>query len=104
MAIEKSTQAFAYESITVSTAAIGLTSSKIVPTSGPTRPAFEVFISVEPTNGLRYRMDGTDPTSAEGHALAGGSTLTIQGTKNLQALRLIRSGAADADVKVSYFR
>lgn len=103
-AAAKSTEAYAYESITVSTAAIGLTSTKIVPTAGSLRPAFEAYITVEPTNGLRYRLDGTDPTSSEGHALAGGGSMTITGTKNLQKLRLIRSGATDAVVKVTYFR
>lgn len=101
---ERYGQAFAYESITVSTSAVGLTASKIVPTSGPLRPAFEAFLTLEPTNGIRYRLDGTDPTDTEGHPLAGGGTVTITGTNNLKNFRMIRSGGADATVKVTYFR
>ncbi len=103
-ASERYGQAFGYESITVSTVAIGLTSTKIVPTSGPARPAFEAYLTLEATNGIRYRLDGTDPTSSEGHPIAGSGTVTITGTKNLQNLRMIRSGGADATVKVTYFR
>lgn len=99
--------AYDYEAITVSTTAVGLTSTKVTPSDAANTPAhgkaFEVFISVE-TNGIRYRIDGTDPTASEGHPVASGEAITITGYNNIRRLKMIRSGAADAAVKVTFFR
>lgn len=93
-------EAYDYESITVAGTAIGLTSSKLAPSSSglPTR----VYISVE-TASVRFRMDGTDPTSTEGHILNAGDSRTISGFINLKRLKFIRTSAS-AVVKVTYER
>lgn len=96
---QKSQQAFAYEAITVSSTAIGPTLTTIFP-SGK-QAASEAFITVE-TNPVRWRADGTDPTSSEGHLLQAGDSLSIFGTVNLKNLKFIRTGS-DATLRVTYY-
>jgi hypothetical protein len=92
---------FAFEEITVSTAAIGFTAATFKP-SGQT-PAAYAYVTVE-TNGIRWRTDGSDPTSSVGHALAAGGTLELAGKTELTNFRAIRSGGADAALKVTFYR
>jgi hypothetical protein len=63
--------------------------------------AQKAYITIE-ANPVRWRDDGTPPTAAEGHPIAAGGVLEYEGT--LTSLRLIRSGGADADLNVSYYR
>jgi hypothetical protein len=62
-------------------------------------------ISVE-TNTIRYRVDGTDPTSSEGHSVpasVGPDTyLRLWGPNTLLKCKLIRV-SADATVRVTYY-
>jgi hypothetical protein len=100
---QKYGQAYGYESISVSTAAIGPTALTVHPDRDQNpRPAFEAFCTVE-TNSIRYRIDGTDPTASEGHVVAAGGTFTVTGTNNVKRLKMIRV-SADAVVKITYFR
>lgn len=102
-----------YEAITVSTASIGLTASTltagtVIGDSGgntyiDVKRMDEVMITVE-ANPLRFRLDGTAPTSSEGHLLQPGDALTITGFSNLSKLRFIRQGSADATLRVTYYR
>jgi hypothetical protein len=99
--------AYDYESITVSTTALGFTATKITVAntaigSANPRRAKEVLLTVE-TNTIRFRLDGTDPTAAEGHLLAVGDSLNIEGEDNIRRFRMIRA-TADATVKVTYYR
>jgi hypothetical protein len=98
---DANTSGFGYESLTVSTAAVGPTVSVYAPTGED--PAEAVLISVE-SNGIRFRYDGGEPTSSEGHALAAGTTYLLAGVTNVAQLRLIRSGGADATVHLTYER
>lgn len=93
--------AFAKESVTVSTVAVGLTPATFRPSGVP--PAQYVFLSVD-ADKIRVWFDGSDPTAAIGHELVTGSILELHGIKNIERLRMIRSGAADATVRASYFR
>lgn len=90
-----------YEAITVSNVAIGFTAGLL--TTGPLPVA--VFISVEDpaAAGMRYRIDGTDPTAAEGHLLSGGDTLTIDTMGDLNDFRGVRVGGADITIRVTFF-
>jgi len=56
---------FAYESITVGASAVSLTNATFNPT-GSVPPAIRAIITVE-DDTIRFRTDGTDPTSSEGH-------------------------------------
>jgi hypothetical protein len=89
---------FGYEVQTVSTTALALTASEYV--SGD-RKAQVAHITVE-TNPINYTYEGTTPTAAVGHNLIAGSTLTLAGYANIVAFRMIRSGGADATVKITY--
>jgi hypothetical protein len=84
--------AVGYEQLPISTIVVALT----VPAG-----ARWALIALEGANGVRWRADGTPPTAAIGMPLAGGATLEFEGLP--AAIRLIRSGAADALANVTYF-
>lgn len=92
-----------FETITVSSTAIGPTSSKaeIVQTGGFHKRAIKAFITVE-SNSVRMRFDGTSPTASVGHLLANGDSVTIQGESNVSKLKFIRV-TNDATIQVTYF-
>jgi hypothetical protein len=103
-----------FESITVSTISIGGTTSKLVVQTarGPavegqqyidTQRVDEAFFTVE-TNPIRVRFDGTAPTASVGHLFQPGDTFTVTGYGNVAKVAMIRSGGADATVRVTYFR
>jgi len=92
------TIAFDYESLTVSDTAKALTSSKYNPS---TRSAAVAFITVEDAQ-IRFRYDGTDPTSSEGHIADVGDVIKIEGYDNIVNFRAIRTGESDATLRVTY--
>jgi len=91
---------YQFETITVSSTAIGFTTAKIQP-SGQT-PGVMAVITLA-TNDVRWRVDGVDPTAGVGHAFAATTSLTVCGLQSLQQFRMIRQ-SADATASVSYFR
>lgn len=95
------TAGFGYETLTVSTTALGGTAAVYAPADED--PATVAVISVE-SNGIRFRYDGGTPTSAIGHALSSGATYELLGADNIANLRMIRSGGADATVHLTYER
>lgn len=52
------------------------------------------------TNGVVVSWNGTDPTATLGVPVAAGAKIEVLGNKNVQALKLIRSGGSDAAVSV----
>lgn len=98
---------YAYEAITVSATAVGLTASKIEPNSSVAEKdlgkAKLIRISVE-TDKVRFREDGTDPTSSEGHELSQGDWYFIANLQQAKQFKAIRSGSSDATLRVTYFR
>lgn len=93
--------AFAYESVTVAAAAVGLTSATFQP--GGATPARRAVLTLE-TAQIRYRYDGINPTATEGHLLEVGDVLTLSGIPNLLQFRAIRTGATSGTLKVTYER
>lgn len=91
-----------FETITVSTAAIGFTSAKIVNTTTGLTADYAFFTLA--TADIRYRVDGVDPTSGVGHAAASGSANYVCGRAAVKAFRAIRSGGSDSTLSVTYFR
>jgi hypothetical protein len=85
----------AYEKISVDTA-IGLTVAKIAVGRDTA-----VLIGVE-TDQIRFRCDGTAPTSAEGILVDAGQKFTLYGNEVLNNLLMIKVTSA-ASVKVQYF-
>ena len=82
--------AFAYEAVSVTSgAAVGVTAATMFPASQA--PARALACTVE-TQTVRYRMDGTNPTTAEGHlmsATAPNNVFVVLGTNNIRLLRMI---------------
>jgi len=92
--------AFSYESVTVGTSATAITS--FITTGGATKRGQRAFITVE-DNDIRFRYDGTDPTSTEGHVASSGDQFEISGYDDIRRFRAIRHSAAagDAVLKIS---
>lgn len=84
----------AYESITVAATALGLTAASI-------NNKNLAFLTLE-TAEIRYRLDGTAPTSAEGHLLEPGDVLELFGSNVLANFKAIRTGATSGVLKCSY--
>lgn len=95
----------AFEALTVSTTALGFTVANLGLGRGPESsiaPAIAVFITVE-AQPVRFRVDGTAATAGAGHLLSAGDTLFLTGAKTLRDFSVIRSGASDATLHVTYF-
>ncbi len=84
------------ETITVSTAAIGLTSAKIT-------SSISYVICTLATAEIRFRVSGKNPTSTVGHVLASGSTLELTTIDDIVKFRAIRTGASDGVLTCSYY-
>lgn len=89
----------AFEKITVSTVAIGPTAALLLSTTKAR--AARALISVE-TNSIRIRFDGSDPDANTGHLLTAGAYFTVDGTKNVGRIKMIRA-SADATVQLTLF-
>ena len=91
---------YAFEQITVAAVSIGFTNATIV--QGTThKQATQAVCRVE-TAQLRYRFDGTAPTSAVGTLLEIGDTLTISEPISMVQFRAIRTGAVSGVLSCSY--
>jgi len=96
--------AYDTEMLTVSTTSVGFTATKYRPSAASAREATKVLISVDPTNPIRYTIDGTTtPTSSVGH-YAVGTTFELEGYDNIKNFRAIRQGGVDAIVAASFLR
>ena len=76
----------AFEALTVSTVAVGFTAATI----GSDRPHAHVIVE---GNAVRYRIDGTDPTTTVGTVLEPGDELILDSTHDLVNIRFIRRDA-----------
>lgn len=100
--MSKGTQAYGYEAVTVSNTAIGCTASKLynTPTEGAIRKAHEIHVTIE-TDSVRYRFDGSNPTSTVGHLATPGTVIAIKGPHNIARFLMIRV-TGDASAKITY--
>lgn len=87
-----------FTTLTVSTTAVGFPAAAI--DGLPFRSS--AYCTVE-NGSIRYRTDGTDPTSTVGHLVASGGSFTITSAPDLKNFRAIRSGVTDATVSVTFF-
>ena len=101
MSPESAATAFAFESITVADSAIGCTAATVSPAGAP--GSVRAVMTLE-TAQVRYRYDGTNPTSSEGHLLEIGETLVLEGAANIDRFRAIRTGSTSGVLKVTYER
>jgi hypothetical protein len=93
-----------YEVLTLGAAVMGLSLSKIKPSTGPyaRMSARAAMISSE-GGDLRFRIDGGQPTGNDGHYLVSGDTLVLSGAQALQQFKALRAGEADGTLRVTYF-
>jgi len=94
-------EAYAYEAVTVSNVAVGFTAATIVPSGAA--PARCAAITAENAS-CRFRIDGANPTAADGHLLNSGDSLVLWETNNLQRFRAIRTAGVDAMLRITYLR
>jgi len=91
--------AIQYESITVATASIGLTAANLI-ADGIVRPK-RAYCTLE-TAQIRFRVDGSAPTTSEGHIMDIGGRLILETHEELKNFRAIRTGATSGVLKCSY--
>ena len=90
-------RAVSYEALTISTVAVALTSLNLVLAHGECSGRLE-------TADVRFRLDGTDPTAAEGQLLLANEIITIKGLSNLQRIRFIRDAGVDATLRITCYQ
>ena len=88
-----------FESITVADVAIGITASLVGSSTLRTR-CERAFLTLE-TGQIRFRYDGDDPTSAEGHVMNIGDTLELTGHQSVTDFKAIRTGATSGVLKAT---
>lgn len=86
-----------YESVSVSSTAVGITST--VTSGGATLRGQRAIVTAE-TSQMRYRYDGTNPTTSEGHLLEVGQSIEVLGFADIDNFAIIATGS-DGTIKVT---
>lgn len=86
---------YAFESVTVSTTAVTLTSATF-------DNATKAVVSLEGAT-VRFRPDDTDPTAAIGHELVAGDVLTLETPDEIQRVSFISKDGGTGTLRVTYF-
>tara|TARA_R100000306_G_scaffold23875_1_gene27203 strand:- start:50 stop:355 length:306 start_codon:yes stop_codon:yes gene_type:complete len=82
-----------YEKLAVADSAVGLGE---IPSM-----ATRAYIQCD-TAAVRFRYDGTAPTTAEGTLIAADGSITLKGEDILSTVRFIRTTSTSASLKVAY--
>lgn len=91
-----------YESITITATVQSLTEAAF--TDGVTGElADRAIITVEDAQ-IRYRIDGTDPTSSQGHLINPFSVIVLHTTRTIRDFRAIRATSTNATIRITYER
>lgn len=91
--------AYAHETLTVSSTALGFTANLYDQGSGQ---AASALVTITGDN-IRFWSDGGTPTATVGHLVTVGTPIEVCGFGNVKNFRMIRQ-TTDATVSVSYFR
>lgn len=86
-----------FETITVSSTAVGLATTTYSPTG---RGQMTTCTARLETAQVRFRFDGTAPTSTVGFLLEDGDVLTIERHDHMRLIKFIRTTGADATLSV----
>ena len=94
-----STYAHTYAQVTVTTAAQSL--SALVQAAGlPGIPTWATMAFITPETGaIRYRCDGTAPTSSVGQPVQAQQSFPIQGATSLSAAQLIAAASTTVSIE-----
>ena len=84
----------AFEALTVSTNSVGFTVATFAANDS-------VFVTVEDA-AVRFRLDGSAPTSTVGHLLEVGDVLELETMGELATARFIRRDGLDATLQSSF--
>lgn len=95
-------QSFAFEQVTVNSTAVGLTEATYAPSGNPR--ARRAVIQNVGSRVVRYKTDGSAPTSSSGHQLAVGGVLTLETTHDIAAFRAVRESAFNSTLAITYQR
>jgi len=100
-------RAASFEKITVADTVKTLTSSKyssdvLQASSGSNSVGPSVLITAE-GGDMRYRLDGNNPTTTDGHLLSNGDVLKLKDYDDIQRFKAIRVGSVSGVLQVSYF-
>lgn len=87
---------FAHESVTVAAAATELT-------AGTYEDAIHAELTLE-TAQIRIWVDGTDPTTSEGHIVDINDVIVLDSSAKIIGFKAIRTGGVSGVLKASYFR
>jgi hypothetical protein len=87
-----------FETITVSSTAIGFTTASI----SPAGRSASVAVGYVATGAIRYRDDGVDPTAAVGMPIAASTQFQVCGVLAIRQFKMIRQ-TIDASISVSYY-
>lgn len=90
-----------FETLTVANASIGLTSTTYSPAGRAPMLACQARLE---TAQIRYRFDGSDPTSTVGTILEVGEVLEIASHADARRMRFIRTGAVSGALQVHCWR
>ena len=93
MSVEPSADSF--EQIAVAAA--------VVPLTAPPVGVVKALISVE-TAGIRWRIDGADPTAAVGQPALKDDVIVLSNPADIANFKAIRSSATSATLSVTYFK
>lgn len=89
-------QVATYESLTIASTAVGLSSSMLTSNGQQMNNCAGTLEAGQ----VRYRYDGTSPTSSEGLLLNVGDGITIA-TPYLSSIKFIRTGSTSGVLKIS---
>ena len=90
-----------YEQITVATSSIGITATITNPTGYPQQNTCVLRLE---TAQVRYRTDGTAPSSTVGTPLEIGDVLVITTNEDARRVRFIRTGATSGLLNAECYR
>lgn len=88
-----------FESVTVAGTAVGLSAATYTPVSGSNNVV--VCTMRLETAQIRFRYDGTNPTSSEGMVMEVGDVFTLRGYSLIAQFKAIRTGSTSGVLKVS---
>ena len=91
---------FTFETLVVTTSGKALTVATFASTTSPFKIAQYALVTVE-TAPIRWRADGTVPTTSVGHLLNINDILEIIGSNNLKNSNFIATSSS-ADIMVGY--
>jgi len=95
-------EAFASETKTISSTAVGLTASTYAPAAGGPQVR-RALITVDDAS-IRWWADGSTPTPSTGHLSNAGDIIELSGPNDVRNFLSIRTGATDAKLQVTYER